>query len=55
MPTKIKEYYRNYKKIIMFILIILCLPLITLILESIFNIGVYLGTFTRYLFALVVS
>ena len=60
MPNliKIKQNYLKYKKTINIILILILLPvgltILDLVLHFIFNLGIYIGTFLRYLYNIVV-
>ena len=57
MSNKIKEMYYTRKKVINNILFILTIPflliVINLLTNTIFNLGVYTGTFMRFLYDIV--
>ena len=56
--NKFKNYVLEYQKIIKTTLFILCLPIsltvLNYILNTILNLGVYTGTFLRFLYDIVV-
>lgn len=55
---KIKNIIESKQKLIKIILIIICLPfgltVLNLLLNSLFNLGIYTGTFLRFLYEIVV-
>ncbi len=54
MPTLIKENYKTIAKYIAyFFLIVIGLYIFTIVLQFIFNLGTYLGTFMRCLYTFV--
>ena len=56
--SKFRSYVLEYKKIIKTILFILCSPIIltvlNYVLNTILNLGLYTGTFLRFLYDIVV-
>lgn len=55
---KLKKLLFDYQKVIKIISVIICLPfgliILELLLNSIFNLGIYTGTFFRFLYDIVV-
>jgi len=55
---KLKDNYSKYKKIINVTLLLILLPcgitILDLFLKTIFNLGIYFGTFIHYLYEIVV-
>ena len=58
MSIKIKKFCCVHKSILKFILYLLCLPFVLVfmnyLINAIFNLGVYAGTFIRCLYNIVV-
>ena len=56
--TKWKNVFLEHKKIVKTIILFLCLPfgltVLNLLLSTLFQLGIYLGTFIRFLYHIVV-
>lgn len=55
---KIKRLVLEHQKIIKIIISVLCLPfcltILNLLLETLFHLGIYTGTFLRFLYSVIV-